>query len=66
MPWVTSNEATSSDPADPEITVLFQDLRFLNTTPLLGRGDTTPLTGTVNLTRSGQVVDQGIDGRVEH
>ncbi len=66
MPWVISNDATSSNPTGPEVTVLFEDLRFKNTTPLLRRGNTTPLTGSVDLTRSGQVLEQGIDGRFEH
>ena len=66
MPWLTSSESTSPDPADPEVTVLFQDLRFMGTPPLLRRGQTTPLTGIVVLSRSGQILQQGMDGRFEH
>ena len=67
MPWLSADDPKFSDPAapDPEITVLFQDLRYKGTTPLLPRGNSTPLTGIVVLSRASEVLEQGMDGRFE-
>ncbi len=77
MPWLSSDEGTFadssglpnssglSDPKNPEVTVLFEDLRFMGASPLLHRGNSTPLTGIVVLDRAKHVLEQGIDGRFE-
>jgi len=67
MPWITASDTpTSASGANDQITVTFQDLRFLGSSPSLLRGRATPLTGTVLLRRSGEVAAQGMDGRFEH
>ncbi len=65
MPLLSSTTArqdTSGQLSPDKTLVTFEDLRFLNSSPLLNRGRFPPLSGQVILSGQGQVIAQGMDG----
>jgi inner membrane protein len=67
MPWLSDSDIGSVDPelpANAHELITFQDLRFMNTTPLLQSRNPSPLTGEVLLDAAGHVIAQGMDGRL--
>ncbi len=61
MPWITSTSERQGSGA--ETTVTFQDVRFMGSSSFLQRGGKPPLTGDVILSNSGQVLEEGMDGK---
>ena len=55
-----------ASPGAPATTVTFSDPRFMGELSFLQRGDRPPLTGTVVIDGKGQVIAQGMDGRLSH
>ena len=66
MPLLSVSTLDAADPSLPAAAaavISFQDLRFMGSSSLLRRNNTSPLTGTVVLDRTGNVLEEGMDGR---
>ena len=72
LPYLSVAQGTPADlvvdasPDAPAVTVTLSDPRFMGELSILQRGDRPPLTGTVVIDGKGQVVAQGMDGRLSH
>lgn len=67
MPLIVVSPGTgrSEHGTEAKYRILFEDLRFSGSTPLLQRASTPPLTGEVDVNEAGEVTAQGMDGRFE-
>ncbi len=72
LPYLSVAQGTPADlvvdasPDAPAVTVTLSDPRFMGELSILQRGDRPPMTGTVVIDGKGQVVAQGMDGRLSH
>ena len=62
MPWI-STERTGLSGTQKDVTVTFQDVRFMGASPLLHRDGKVPLSGQVIVGPDGSILDESMDGR---